>query len=75
MTSVHTDVQLLNKVSHSIKLFIFSVAGKILLGKKNLIYNFSHSVVFLLGFAEEFQDVDRPRLCEPVHPVMLCPLW
>lgn len=46
-----------------------------MLKNKALLSNFSHSVVFLLGFAEELQDVDGPRLCQPVHPVMLCPLW
>lgn len=35
---------------------------------------FPHSLVFLFGFAEEFQDVDRPGLCQPVCPVTLCPL-
>lgn len=88
VTKVHTDVQLLNKVSHLLKSFISAVVGRLLLGLLKYIQwiyvcmrasasvcSSPYSLVFLLGFAEEFQDVDRPRLGEPVHPVMFRPLW
>lgn len=34
-----------------------------------------HSLVFLLGFAEQFQDVDGPWFCDTIGPPWLCPFW
>ena len=34
-----------------------------------------HSLVFLLGFAEQLQDVDGPWFCDTIGPPWLCPLW
>lgn len=35
---------------------------------------FTHSLVLLLGFAEQFQDVDGSCFCDTVSPPWLCPL-
>ncbi len=34
-----------------------------------------HSLVFLLGFAEQFQDVNGPWFCDTIGPPWLCPFW